>query len=109
MGIKHFQNSNSSQIKSSQEFNPHNSKSSAKNVCVRAGRCGAPPPGFRLLDGLTHISFLSHFSVLWWLLMLFFGLVEATFIPKDDAHVQFFKAPRPQLGPYPVSITQARR
>jgi L-lactate utilization protein LutB len=32
-------------------------------VCVRAGRCDAAPPVFRLLDGLIYISFLSHFSV----------------------------------------------
>jgi hypothetical protein len=54
-------------VKSSQVFNPHNSKSSqrmqAKTVCVRAGRCGAAPPVFRLPDGLTYALFLSHFSV----------------------------------------------
>jgi hypothetical protein len=32
-------------------------------MCVNAGRCGAAPPVFRLLDGLIYISFLSHFSV----------------------------------------------
>jgi hypothetical protein len=39
--------------------------------------------------------------------MLFFGMTEA-FILKDDVCVQFFKAPGPQHGTYPVSITRDR-
>jgi hypothetical protein len=31
-----------------------------KPVFVRAGRCGAAPPAFRLPDGLIYV-FLSHF------------------------------------------------
>jgi hypothetical protein len=62
----------------------------AKTVCVRAGRCGAAPPVFRLPDGLIYVLFLSHLSVKLWLLMLFFGMVEATFILRDDVCVQFF-------------------
>jgi hypothetical protein len=75
-------------------FNPHNSKSSkriqAKTVRVRAGLCGAVPPVFRLSDGLKYVLFLSHFSVQLWTLMPFFGMVEATFILRDDVCVQFF-------------------
>jgi hypothetical protein len=53
-------------VKSSQVFNPHNSKISqrmqAKTLCVRAGRCGAAPPVFQLPDGLIYVLFLSHFG-----------------------------------------------
>jgi hypothetical protein len=37
-----------------------------------------------------YVLFLSHFSVWLWLLLLFFGMAEATFIPRDDLCVQLF-------------------
>jgi hypothetical protein len=89
-------NSSHNKTESSQVnfFNPHNSKSSqrmqAQTVCVRAGRCGAAPPVFRLPDGLIYALFLSYFSFYLWLLMPFFRMVGATFIPRDDVCVQFF-------------------
>jgi hypothetical protein len=100
------------QVKSSQVCNPHNSKSSQhmqpKTVCVRAGRCGAAPPVIQLPDGLIYVLFLSHFSVQLWLLIPFFRMVEATFIPRVDVCVQFLIAPGPQHGTHPVSITHDR-
>jgi hypothetical protein len=38
----------------------------------------------------VHILFLSYFSAQLWLLMLFFGGVEATFILSANVCVQFF-------------------
>jgi hypothetical protein len=73
---------NAAQVKSSQVFNSHNSKSSqrmqGKNCVCACWALLCCSFGFSALDGLIYVLFLSPFPVYLWLLMPFFRMAEAT-------------------------------
>jgi hypothetical protein len=51
--------------------------------------------------GLMHVSFLSDFSVLLWLLLLVFGVVETTYILRNDSYSSFSNPRGPGMDPIP--------